>query len=141
MAIVSSTIMERDQKGRVQLYCSSTCVEQSRPPQHVLTGETYERDTLTCCSQGKRVSLLINTLFFFFSFLFNVAILPQALHSPAASARCQPYLSTIWPWWTAPFVTSAPMTVFLYTGYNFLFPTNRVCYPVITTLFFFFFFY
>lgn len=41
------------------------------------------------------------------------------LHFPAASARCQLFLSTIWPWWTAPFVISAPITVFLYTGYRF----------------------
>ncbi|XP_076604151.1 zinc finger MYM-type protein 4 isoform X2 [Chaetodon auriga] len=44
MAIVSSTVMERDQKGKVQLYCSSACVEQSRPPQHVLTGTAFP-----CC--------------------------------------------------------------------------------------------
>lgn len=42
MAIVSSTIMERDQKGKVQLYCSSACVEQSRPPRHILTGRTED---------------------------------------------------------------------------------------------------
>lgn len=45
MAIVSTTIMERDQKGKVQLYCSSVCVEQSRPPQHILSGRTHDRDT------------------------------------------------------------------------------------------------
>uniref|UniRef100_A0A8C4I846 TRASH domain-containing protein n=1 Tax=Dicentrarchus labrax TaxID=13489 RepID=A0A8C4I846_DICLA len=44
MAIVSSTIMERDQKGKVQLYCSSACVEQSRPPRHILTGTEFP-----CC--------------------------------------------------------------------------------------------
>ncbi|TKS86291.1 Zinc finger MYM-type protein 4 [Collichthys lucidus] len=44
MAIVSSTIMERDQKGKVQLYCSSACVEQSRPPRHILTGTAFP-----CC--------------------------------------------------------------------------------------------
>ncbi|KAM9341227.1 zinc finger MYM-type protein 4-like [Symphorus nematophorus] len=44
MAIVSTTIMERDQKGRVQLYCSSACVEQSRPPRHMLTGAAFP-----CC--------------------------------------------------------------------------------------------
>ncbi|XP_044023735.1 zinc finger MYM-type protein 4-like isoform X3 [Siniperca chuatsi] len=44
MAIVSSTIMERDQKGKVQLYCSSACVEQSRPPRHILTGAAFP-----CC--------------------------------------------------------------------------------------------
>ncbi|XP_042356199.1 zinc finger MYM-type protein 4-like isoform X3 [Plectropomus leopardus] len=44
MAIVSSTIMERDQRGKIQLYCSATCVEQSRPPRHVLTGAAFP-----CC--------------------------------------------------------------------------------------------
>ncbi|KAM9842309.1 zinc finger MYM-type protein 4-like [Aulostomus maculatus] len=43
-AIVSSTIMERDQKGKVQLYCSPVCVEQSRPPRHTLTGTAFP-----CC--------------------------------------------------------------------------------------------
>ncbi|KAM6912784.1 zinc finger MYM-type protein 4-like [Xenentodon cancila] len=41
VAIVSSTIMERDQKGKVQLYCSPACVELSRPPQHTLTGTPF----------------------------------------------------------------------------------------------------
>ncbi|XP_010774712.1 zinc finger MYM-type protein 4-like [Notothenia coriiceps] len=36
--------MERDQKGKVQLYCSSSCVELSRPPQHILTGAAFP-----CC--------------------------------------------------------------------------------------------
>ncbi|KAI4790230.1 hypothetical protein KUCAC02_034759 [Chaenocephalus aceratus] len=36
--------MERDQKGKVQLYCSSPCVELSRPPQHILTGAAFP-----CC--------------------------------------------------------------------------------------------
>uniref|UniRef100_G3PGR1 TRASH domain-containing protein n=1 Tax=Gasterosteus aculeatus aculeatus TaxID=481459 RepID=G3PGR1_GASAC len=44
VAIVSFTIMERDQKGKVQLYCSSPCVERSRPPRHVLTGTSFP-----CC--------------------------------------------------------------------------------------------
>ncbi|XP_054469625.1 zinc finger MYM-type protein 4 isoform X2 [Anoplopoma fimbria] len=44
MAIVSFTIMERDQRGKVQLYCSSACVEQSRPPRHILTGTAFP-----CC--------------------------------------------------------------------------------------------
>ncbi|XP_044230878.1 zinc finger MYM-type protein 4 isoform X1 [Thunnus albacares] len=44
MAIVSSTIMERDQKGKVQLYCSPVCVEQSRPPRHTLSGTPFP-----CC--------------------------------------------------------------------------------------------
>ncbi|XP_014851193.1 PREDICTED: zinc finger MYM-type protein 4-like isoform X2 [Poecilia mexicana] len=39
--VVSSTIMERDHKGKVQLYCSPTCVEQSRPPNHSLTGTPF----------------------------------------------------------------------------------------------------
>ncbi|XP_028994421.1 zinc finger MYM-type protein 4-like isoform X2 [Betta splendens] len=39
--IVSSTIMERDQKGKVQLYCSSSCVGQSRPPRHTLLGAPF----------------------------------------------------------------------------------------------------
>ncbi|KAF0044655.1 hypothetical protein F2P81_003813 [Scophthalmus maximus] len=41
MAIVSSTIMERDQRGKVQLYCSSVCMEQSRPPRHTLSGTPF----------------------------------------------------------------------------------------------------
>ncbi|XP_041828802.1 zinc finger MYM-type protein 4-like isoform X2 [Melanotaenia boesemani] len=41
ISLVSSTIMERDQRGKVQLYCSSTCVELSRPPQHNLTGTPF----------------------------------------------------------------------------------------------------
>ncbi|XP_041668209.1 zinc finger MYM-type protein 4 isoform X2 [Cheilinus undulatus] len=44
MAIVSSTIMERDQKGKVQLYCSPNCVERSRPPRHTLAGAAFP-----CC--------------------------------------------------------------------------------------------
>uniref|UniRef100_UPI0037E988C6 zinc finger MYM-type protein 4-like n=1 Tax=Semicossyphus pulcher TaxID=241346 RepID=UPI0037E988C6 len=44
MATVSSTIMERDQKGKVQLYCSANCVERSRPPRHMLTGTAFP-----CC--------------------------------------------------------------------------------------------
>ncbi|XP_013865076.1 zinc finger MYM-type protein 4 [Austrofundulus limnaeus] len=39
--MVSSTIMERDQKGKVQLYCSSDCVEQTRPVHHSLTGTPF----------------------------------------------------------------------------------------------------
>ncbi|KAM4724197.1 LOW QUALITY PROTEIN: zinc finger MYM-type protein 4-like [Anableps anableps] len=39
--VVSSTIMERDQKNKVQLYCSAGCVEQSRPPHHSLTGTPF----------------------------------------------------------------------------------------------------
>uniref|UniRef100_A0A3B5M2I8 TRASH domain-containing protein n=1 Tax=Xiphophorus couchianus TaxID=32473 RepID=A0A3B5M2I8_9TELE len=41
VCLVSSTIMERDHKGKVQLYCSPTCVEQSRPPNHSLTGTPF----------------------------------------------------------------------------------------------------
>ncbi|XP_031722562.1 zinc finger MYM-type protein 4-like isoform X3 [Anarrhichthys ocellatus] len=44
MAIVSFTIMERDQRGKVQLYCSAACVERSRPPRHILTGAAFP-----CC--------------------------------------------------------------------------------------------
>ncbi|XP_039994097.1 zinc finger MYM-type protein 4 isoform X2 [Xiphias gladius] len=44
MAIVSSTIIERDQRGKIQLYCSPACVEQSRPPRHTLTGTPFP-----CC--------------------------------------------------------------------------------------------
>ncbi|XP_023287336.1 zinc finger MYM-type protein 4-like [Seriola lalandi dorsalis] len=44
MAVVSSTIMERDQRGKIQLYCSPACVELSRPPRHVLTGTAFP-----CC--------------------------------------------------------------------------------------------
>ncbi|XP_061650929.1 zinc finger MYM-type protein 4-like isoform X2 [Phyllopteryx taeniolatus] len=43
-AIVSSTIMERDEKGKVQLYCSPVCVQMSRPPLHTLTGAAFP-----CC--------------------------------------------------------------------------------------------
>ncbi|CAL8285683.1 unnamed protein product [Lota lota] len=38
---VSNTIMERDQMGKVQLYCSTTCVGQSRPVKHMLTGTAF----------------------------------------------------------------------------------------------------
>uniref|UniRef100_UPI003AAE8806 zinc finger MYM-type protein 4 n=1 Tax=Centroberyx gerrardi TaxID=166262 RepID=UPI003AAE8806 len=41
---VSGTIMERDQKGKVQLYCSLVCIEQSRPLRHMLTGTPFP-----CC--------------------------------------------------------------------------------------------
>ncbi|XP_036007051.1 zinc finger MYM-type protein 4 isoform X2 [Fundulus heteroclitus] len=41
ITVVSSSIMELDQKGKVQLYCSTPCVEQSRPPQHSLTGTPF----------------------------------------------------------------------------------------------------
>ncbi|KAM3833892.1 LOW QUALITY PROTEIN: zinc finger MYM-type protein 4-like [Diretmus argenteus] len=44
MVTVSSTLVERDHKGKVQLYCSSGCVEQSRPPKHTLTGAAFP-----CC--------------------------------------------------------------------------------------------
>ncbi|XP_068437013.1 zinc finger MYM-type protein 4-like isoform X2 [Clinocottus analis] len=44
MVIVSFTIMERDHRGKVQLYCSSVCVERSRPPRHILTGTAFP-----CC--------------------------------------------------------------------------------------------
>ncbi|XP_056867750.1 zinc finger MYM-type protein 4-like isoform X2 [Takifugu flavidus] len=43
-AIVASTLIERDQKGKIQLYCSSACVEQSRPAQHILSGAAFP-----CC--------------------------------------------------------------------------------------------
>ncbi|XP_077432558.1 zinc finger MYM-type protein 4-like isoform X2 [Vanacampus margaritifer] len=43
-AIVSATIMERDDKGKVQLYCSPVCVQMSRPPLHTLTGASFP-----CC--------------------------------------------------------------------------------------------
>ncbi|XP_061699448.1 zinc finger MYM-type protein 4-like isoform X2 [Syngnathoides biaculeatus] len=43
-AIVSATIMERDEKGKVQLYCSPVCVQMSRPPLHTLTGAAFP-----CC--------------------------------------------------------------------------------------------
>ncbi|KAG7510776.1 zinc finger MYM-type protein 4-like isoform X2 [Solea senegalensis] len=39
--VVSSTIMERDQKGKVQLYCSSACVVKSRPSRHTLSGTAF----------------------------------------------------------------------------------------------------
>nr|XP_054586132.1 zinc finger MYM-type protein 4 isoform X1 [Nothobranchius furzeri] len=42
--LVSCTIMERDHKGKVQLYCTPSCVEQSRPPQHALSGTPFP-----CC--------------------------------------------------------------------------------------------
>ncbi|XP_059209929.1 zinc finger MYM-type protein 4 isoform X2 [Centropristis striata] len=44
MAIVYATTMERDQRGKIQLYCSSACVEQSRPPRHILAGAAFP-----CC--------------------------------------------------------------------------------------------
>ncbi|CAN9502578.1 unnamed protein product [Ophioblennius macclurei] len=44
MAVVSATIIERDSKGKIQLYCSSACVGQSRPPRHVLTDTPFP-----CC--------------------------------------------------------------------------------------------
>ncbi|XP_028251240.1 zinc finger MYM-type protein 4-like isoform X2 [Parambassis ranga] len=44
ISIVSATTMERDHKGKVQLYCSTTCVDQSRPPQNTLTGTPFP-----CC--------------------------------------------------------------------------------------------
>ncbi|KAK2826358.1 hypothetical protein Q5P01_020572 [Channa striata] len=44
VVVVSSTIMERDQRGKVQLYCSPACVGQSRPPRHTLTGTPFP-----CC--------------------------------------------------------------------------------------------
>nr|XP_061798656.1 zinc finger MYM-type protein 4-like [Nerophis lumbriciformis] len=43
-AIVSASIMERDEKGKVQLYCSPVCVQMSRPPQHTLSGAAFP-----CC--------------------------------------------------------------------------------------------
>ncbi|XP_054652059.1 zinc finger MYM-type protein 4-like isoform X1 [Dunckerocampus dactyliophorus] len=43
-AIVSTSIMERDEKGKVQLYCSPVCVQMSRPPLHTLTGAAFP-----CC--------------------------------------------------------------------------------------------
>uniref|UniRef100_A0A1A7YL86 TRASH domain-containing protein n=1 Tax=Iconisemion striatum TaxID=60296 RepID=A0A1A7YL86_9TELE len=42
--MASCSIMERDQKGKVQLYCTTSCVEQSRPPQHALIGTPFP-----CC--------------------------------------------------------------------------------------------
>ncbi|CAJ1074037.1 zinc finger MYM-type protein 4-like isoform X2 [Xyrichtys novacula] len=44
IAVVSSTTMERDQKGKVQLYCSPACVERSRPPRNTLSGTAFP-----CC--------------------------------------------------------------------------------------------
>ncbi|XP_068194738.1 zinc finger MYM-type protein 4 isoform X3 [Antennarius striatus] len=41
MTLVSSTVMERDQKGKVQLYCTPDCVEQSRPGHHILSGTAF----------------------------------------------------------------------------------------------------
>ncbi|KAG7237225.1 hypothetical protein INR49_032558 [Caranx melampygus] len=41
MALVSTTIMERDHRGKIQLYCSPACVEHSRPPRHNLTGTAF----------------------------------------------------------------------------------------------------
>lgn len=51
--VVSTTIMERDQKGKVQLYCSVVCVEQSRPPQHNLTGMTHASTCVRVMSQAQ----------------------------------------------------------------------------------------
>lgn len=47
VVVVSSTVMEVDQKGKVQLYCSTFCVEKSRPPKHTLS------DTAFPCSHCK----------------------------------------------------------------------------------------
>ncbi|XP_072314407.1 zinc finger MYM-type protein 4-like [Eucyclogobius newberryi] len=41
VAVVSSTVMELDQKGKVQLYCSNVCVEKSRPPKHMLSDTAF----------------------------------------------------------------------------------------------------
>ncbi|XP_037097576.1 zinc finger MYM-type protein 4-like isoform X3 [Syngnathus acus] len=43
-ATVSVTIMERDDRGKVQLYCSPICVQMSRPQLHTLTGAPFP-----CC--------------------------------------------------------------------------------------------
>ncbi|XP_077587739.1 zinc finger MYM-type protein 4-like isoform X2 [Stigmatopora nigra] len=43
-AMVSVTIMERDEKGKVQLYCSPVCVQMSRPQQHTLSESSFP-----CC--------------------------------------------------------------------------------------------
>ncbi|XP_076015505.1 zinc finger MYM-type protein 4-like [Genypterus blacodes] len=44
MVPVSTTTMELDLKGKVQLYCSLTCVEQTRPSPHMLSGTAFP-----CC--------------------------------------------------------------------------------------------
>ncbi|XP_024128053.1 zinc finger MYM-type protein 4 isoform X3 [Oryzias melastigma] len=41
ITIVSTTIMERDQKGKIQLYCSRDCVEDSRPQLQTLVGAPF----------------------------------------------------------------------------------------------------
>ncbi|KAM6973267.1 zinc finger MYM-type protein 4, partial [Aplochiton taeniatus] len=41
VAIVSSTLMETDHRGKVSLYCSTACVNISRPPKHKLTGTPF----------------------------------------------------------------------------------------------------
>lgn len=41
VAVVSSTIMEVDKKGKVQLYCSNSCVEKSRPAKHMLSETAF----------------------------------------------------------------------------------------------------
>ncbi|XP_023807793.1 zinc finger MYM-type protein 4 isoform X1 [Oryzias latipes] len=41
IAVVSSTIMERDQKGKIRLYCSRECVEDSRPRLQTLVGAPF----------------------------------------------------------------------------------------------------
>ncbi|XP_075879607.1 zinc finger MYM-type protein 4-like isoform X2 [Nelusetta ayraudi] len=51
MAAASSTVMERDQKGKIQLYCSTACVEQSRPSKHALSGAAFP------CSQCKALAV------------------------------------------------------------------------------------
>ncbi|XP_056152313.1 zinc finger MYM-type protein 4-like [Lampris incognitus] len=48
---VSTTMMERDQKGKIQLYCSSVCIEQSRPPRHTLTDAAFP------CSQCRVIAV------------------------------------------------------------------------------------
>ncbi|XP_046873791.1 zinc finger MYM-type protein 4 isoform X1 [Hypomesus transpacificus] len=40
-AMVSTMLVSNDPLGKVKLYCSSTCVSYSRPPQHILSGTPF----------------------------------------------------------------------------------------------------
>lgn len=61
MAVASSTVMERDQKGKIQLYCSTACVEQSRPSKHALSGEALVCRSNKCLRSSQSVKLTLNS--------------------------------------------------------------------------------
>ncbi|XP_053700964.1 zinc finger MYM-type protein 4-like [Synchiropus splendidus] len=47
MVVVSTALLERDAKGKVQLFCSQACAERGRPAGHLLNGTSFP------CSQCK----------------------------------------------------------------------------------------